>query len=113
MVGGFGATVAWFVTRPYPCRATFEQVRVGMTRDEVYSTVGGPPGVYGVPNTYRYKDVLCIHTWQAPDQGLAEDSLLMVSFADGGRVETATVLKAVTYQNAPPLLRRIRSWLGL
>src|SRR5215213_2494012 len=29
--------------RPRPCLATFERVRDGMTREQVYATVGGPP----------------------------------------------------------------------
>jgi hypothetical protein len=38
--------VALWPRGPRPCRATFEQVREGMTYDEVCATVGGPPGVY-------------------------------------------------------------------
>src|SRR5262249_846076 len=36
----------WMVSRYPVSRARFEQVRVGMTRDEVIRTVGRPPGDY-------------------------------------------------------------------
>src|SRR5262245_66032393 len=32
--------------KPRPCRATFERVEKGMTRDQVAATVGGGPGTY-------------------------------------------------------------------
>jgi len=36
---------AW-LRSPHPCRATFEQVREGMTYAEVCAMVGGPTGDY-------------------------------------------------------------------
>jgi hypothetical protein len=38
--------IAIIVNTKKPCRATFEQVRIGMTLEEVERTVGGPPGDY-------------------------------------------------------------------
>jgi hypothetical protein len=64
------AVVAVFWPRgPRPCRATFEQVRDGMTREEVAATVGAPPG------DYTGHDVCLVddgdgETWTANDASL-------------------------------------------
>ena len=74
--------VAW--PRPSgPCLATFQQVQPGMTRAEVYATVGGPPG--------DYTDMG--FTYAVPPDGtefwVANDGLLTVTFGGDDRAATA------------------------
>ena len=54
--------------RPRPGLATFNQVRVGMTLEEVIATVGKPPDT-----TFKRTE------WEA------DDATLRVSFGDNGR----------------------------
>jgi len=80
----------WLViaSGPRVTRERFEQIKKGMTREQVIHTVGGPPGNY----SRRHTDLpaLDLHeTW------LCDDSYMIVRFADA---------------HAHPGIRR---WLGL
>src|SRR3954463_15487213 len=66
---------------PRPCRATFEQVREGMTFEEVCATVGTPPGNYTTGDRFNPPissgfAVLC-------ERWLADDGELYVDFVSG------------------------------
>jgi hypothetical protein len=92
---------------PRPCRATFEQVREGMTYDEVCATVGGRPRNQftgpiaadpGSTDTYAGADL-----WWAGDGGLA------VYYDGSGRVGRVQVFEVAH----PSARSRLRDWLGL
>jgi hypothetical protein len=100
---GVAAVMLW-PRGPRPSRATFEQVREGMTFEEVCATVGGPPG------DYSDGGVSTIHThWHPPDMWWAEDGVLGVRFGDDGRAWQVIVTDGL------PLSRwfRLRARLGL
>src|SRR3954451_12962545 len=73
-----GAMVALWPRGHRPCRVTFEQVRNGMTYEEVCGLVGAPPGMYSSRPDYP----ICMSggpeishkTW------VAGDSTLYVAF---------------------------------
>jgi hypothetical protein len=80
--------IAFWIRGPHPCRTTFEQVREGMTLDEVSATVGRPPGIYttrtqvyavGGPND-------CRQHWAA------DDAEMIVHFGPDGRAFQVQVL---------------------
>jgi hypothetical protein len=84
----------WMSSRPRSMRARFEQVKEGMSWEEVIRTVGGPPGDQTNDG---------IEMWSC------DDGLLLVQFNDGGSATGVWVLR-----NSPPTLtERIRRWLGL
>jgi outer membrane protein assembly factor BamE (lipoprotein component of BamABCDE complex) len=95
-------------TGPRPCRATFEQVREGMAREEVVATVGGPPGVYSDrPEWVPFFD----QTYGMDEKWVAHDSTLRVYFSESGRASHVEVA------DPPPddrsLVSRLRARLGL
>jgi hypothetical protein len=76
-------SVFWWM-RPRPCQGTFEQIRTGMTLDEVVATLGGPPG------NYRSVPVPRAHTGGWPErfeQWDADDGVFSVRFDEAGTVE--------------------------
>ncbi len=93
------------VQRPQPSWETFSRVEEGMTREQVYATVGGPPGDYST-------------TWVTDREGLAPaevwvrgDYFLEVTFDREGRADRVKL-----YDFSPPgssFLQRARDWLGL
>ena len=103
-----GVAVALWPRGPRPCRATFEQVREGMTYDDVCATVGGPPGDYSGGTRFGLIDLNGppITIWTAGD------SELLVDFGYDGRVAWAEVIE-VSDIPRPPLIDRLRAWLGL
>jgi hypothetical protein len=110
------AMLAW-PRDPRPCRATFEQVRAGMTLEEVEAIVGGPPGVYTdrpVPITFlsvgfiagsSYTEVHRIHQWAA------DDGTLEVFIGRDGRAALVSVDDPLP--DTRPFIQRLRSRLGL
>src|SRR5262245_11212741 len=71
---------------PRPVRprlSTFQQVQPGMTRDEVHTTVGAPPG--------DYTDTGFTHAVSKPgtEFWVANDGLLNVTYGEDGRVTKA------------------------
>jgi hypothetical protein len=99
---------------PRPCRATFENVRVGMTLAEVCATVGGGPGDFTegrslayITSQVRYGRPVEFgrHVWAA------EDAFLSVEF-DGDRVKSIDIGDPDVVRE-PLLLDRLRARLGL
>jgi hypothetical protein len=94
---------------PRPCRATFEQVREGMTLEEVCTTVGGPPGRYGDGFA-----VIEINTDAAelPAMWWADDGVLAIDFGGDGRAHGVQVIEPLL-ASRPTLLARLCARLGL
>jgi hypothetical protein len=101
----------WMASGPRVTRARFEQVKKGMSREEVIHIVGGPPGDYSdgraiplfVLRFYHVKDY---------EQWLCDDGHLLVLFDDTGTA-TDVLLFHVSEARPPTLTEKIRSWLGL
>jgi hypothetical protein len=81
-------------------RARFEQVKEGMSREDVIRAVGGPPGDYTIDGG-------------VPDEGQSywrcDDGLLVVWFDDRGRavqVDLEVIPRPETFAE------QIRRWLG-
>jgi hypothetical protein len=90
-------------------RSRFEQVKKGMTREEVIRTVGGPAG------DYAGRDVILsgfpgrsldYETW------VCADGELLVYFDDAGTATEVVVLDVEDPLGPPTLTERIRQWLG-
>jgi hypothetical protein len=94
---------------PQPCRATFEQVREGMTYDEVCATVGGPPGPYGDGFA-----VISIDTdaKRLPSMWWADDGVLAVEFGSDGRAYNVQFIEPLLTAK-PSWFDRLRARLGL
>jgi hypothetical protein len=97
-----------WIASPRVTRARLEQVRYGMSRDEVIHTVGGAPGDYsrGQVSINRHSIPSQHETW------LCEDGLLFVRFDDADKA-TNVVIHDVVNSGPPTLTERIRRWLGL
>lgn len=103
--------VVFWPRGPQPCRATFEQVREGMTFEDVCATVGGPPGVYSSRSRYTFASApppagCSHHEWRAADQ------VLYVVF------DARTGAAVFVHRFDPPpdgrgFLQRLRDRLGL
>ena len=77
---------------PYPRLETFAKIKAGMTRAEVWSTVGGPPGDYrSTNNSGPRKQLLGGHL---REEWKADDGTLIVGFDVHGRVVGALVADA-------------------
>jgi hypothetical protein len=94
--------VAFCPGRRRPCRATFEQVREGMTREEVRATVGARPSNEGI-----WVRTLEMHP---SEHWLAADAHLAVAFGDDGRAIFVQVSDAT---DPPSRWTRLRARLGL
>jgi hypothetical protein len=96
----------WATSGPRVTRARFEQVREGMSRDEVIRIVGGPPGYYStLPSSYIQFCHLEHEKW------FCDDGTLLVRI-DGDTATNVEVLAGVN-PGPPTLTQRIRRWLGL
>jgi hypothetical protein len=114
----------WLVNGRKMTLARFEQVKKGMTREEVIRTVGGPPGNYSRADEIYLLDRAVSSHWTVDRfgtaQGLwvADDAELRVEFNDAGTATKVMVFPGHFY-SGPVLLRpptfteRIRRWLGL
>ena len=105
-----GAVLLW-PRGPRPCRATFEQVRKGMTYDEVCATVGGPAGVYTdrpylPPLGLDHFGMYSVKGWGAGDA-----SLTVFFNATDGRARHVYV--ADPMRDYRPFVDRLRARLGL
>jgi hypothetical protein len=94
---------------PTPCRRTFEQVHVGMTRDEVRRIVGGSPGVYGgEDNLWPASGGVWLfdhELWQA------SETRLFVHFNSAGQADDVVIEKGHSLK--PTIWKRCRTRLGL
>jgi hypothetical protein len=109
LIGLAVAGVVVFLAWPHPsgpCLATFQQVQPGMTRAEVYATVGGPPGDY-TDHGYSYA---------IPSPGtefwVANDGLVTVTYGGDGRVTKATA-EPITFSSRAFYWNRLLTRLGL
>jgi outer membrane protein assembly factor BamE (lipoprotein component of BamABCDE complex) len=97
-----------WVTAPRVTRERFEQVKEGMSREEVIRTLGGAVGEPGTQvgfnsdKWYRFNS----HEWHI------DGAVLIVYFDDAGTVRDVTILD---FPPPPPprtLFARIHNWLG-
>jgi outer membrane protein assembly factor BamE (lipoprotein component of BamABCDE complex) len=106
----------WMARDPRVTRERFEQVKEGMSREEVIRKVGAPPGNYsdGLWSLYAFGPE---RTWWVCD-----DAALAVDFDDAGTATNVVVLDphhdvhfslSPRLPRAPTLTERIRRWLGL
>ena len=97
----------WLVIGPNSMLKRFEQVKEGMTREEVIRTVGGPPGNYvsGIVYLKPRPEIFGFESW------MCDDGELLVFFDDGGTATDVRVSDVITF--VPTLTERIRCWLGL
>src|SRR5437763_14605246 len=84
------AGVALWPTEPRPRLATFEKVRVGMTREEVAAVVGGPPGLY--KNGALVEDLAGFGGGPDCDSWMSLDGELVVRFGPDGRAVTVETM---------------------
>jgi hypothetical protein len=105
-----------WVTAPRVTRERFEQVKKGMSQQQVIRTVGRswesmeggkpPTNVAFIPGG-RYPE----RWWWATDDRLCQ---LMVEFDDAGTaVEVEIHVRSVPLPKPPTLIEEIRRWLGL
>jgi hypothetical protein len=96
-------SVGWLVitSSPRATRARFQQVKEGMSREEVIRMVGPPKEDYS-----RHPDRRA-HTY-IHERWLCDDGGLNIVFDDADRV----VVVQVSELDPPPLTERIRRWLG-
>jgi hypothetical protein len=96
----------WVTRDPQLTRARFEQVKEGMSREEVIRTVGRPPGDY---SSDKYMEPLMPSTLL--EIWACDEAFLVVQFDDAG---TATEVRVEGIIGRPATLtERIRRWLGL
>lgn len=104
----------WPESRPRPCRATFEQVKVGMTQAEVEATVGAPRSE--PPRMWLGEPDRSDEAWALCDRGAgqwkADDVLLLVLFGDDGRA-SEVYLSPPRPGNLPARFARLRARLSL
>jgi hypothetical protein len=104
---GIAAGLWWSSSRePAFSRQRFERVEVGMSREQVIATVGGPPGRYsdatGPPFGVHYTDY---------EDWWSDEGLLMVQFDEHDKA-TDVVLFDVMRRPRPTLIERLRQMLG-
>jgi hypothetical protein len=98
----------WIWTGSRDMRKRFEQVKEGMSREEIIRTVGHPPGDYsgghsiiGTPSLASNPDLI----W------FTDDAWLVVGLEEDGTAASVRVLNVTP--ESPTLTERIRRWLGL
>jgi hypothetical protein len=90
-------------------RWRFGQVTVGMSRQEVIRTIGGPPGDYSRDMVFPLAHPIRRQDYQS---WVCDEAELLVRF-DADRA-TETLILAVYNSGRPPTLtEKIRRWLGL
>ena len=101
----------WIDSRPRVTRARFEQVKAGISRNEVIRTLGGPPGDYSSDKymSSHVDEEMRIAGGVGGEWWACEDALLLVQFDAGGTVTGVSIHKV----SRRPLTQRIRKWLGL
>jgi len=86
-------------------REWFEQIRVGMLREEVIRTVGASPGDYSVGRWPIHPTATQQNSWTC------DDAELGIDFDDAGTAVTVVILPPRV--RTPALTEPIRRWLGL
>jgi hypothetical protein len=93
-----------------PRLSTFKRVQPGMTRGEVYASVGGPPGNYtgGTLHVSPRTDDTMWEYWAS------RDAMLFVRFGEDDRVVSAGAAPMVNhYTPGPTWIDRLLDSLGL
>ena len=102
--------VGWLMiaSGPRVTLARLEQVKEGMSREQVIHTAGAPPGDY---STVPIPAVSTRGRFDAHyDRWLCDDGALLVTFYDD---ETAKEVQVYSFPTeSPTLTERIRRWLG-
>ena len=102
----------WLVmsSGPRVTRARLEQVKEGMTREEVIRTVGAPPGDY-TNGPVIMQGVSFTDTSDIDAFWVCDDAGLIVYFDDAGTVSYVSIVDVIA--PSPTLTEKIRRWLGL
>ena len=95
----------WMASGPRITRERFEQVKKGMSREEVIRTVGGPPGNY---SPLRAVPMLTPHR-EDFDEWICDGGYLVVFYDDANKAALVEIRRIAS----PTLTERIRHWLGL
>jgi hypothetical protein len=93
--------------------ARFEQVKKGMTREEVIRTVGGPPRDYSDGRAWAWRDSRYPFRFEGYQQWLCDEGELLVLFDAAGTAIDVRVQGVARDAGPPTLTERIRRWLGL
>lgn len=95
---------------PRANRAAFEQVREGMTLEQVASTVGGPPGNYSAG--WRVPVISNLSWYRDYESWVGADGQLLVLFDEQGKAVRVVIIgEDLLYH--PSLVERVRAWLGV
>src|SRR5262245_63499924 len=86
---------------PRPCKATFLQVREGMTMEEVIATVGGPPGDYR-KSKYVYQTGRTLATAHSGTFWVADDEELILGFDDNNKVSYVGFMGVLEFRPYTP-----------
>jgi hypothetical protein len=104
----------WTASRPRSMRARFDQVKKGMSRDEVIRILGGPPGDY---TDGQWSPMPRMPDDEAYQSWISDEGELLVRFDDADRatdVAIHSVFRGDFSLGRPPTFtERIRRWLGL
>jgi hypothetical protein len=103
------AAVVLWPSGPRPCRATFAQVREGMTHEKVCATVGGPPGSH---TDAFYVIGIDTDAERLPAMWWADDGVLAVDFGDDGRAYNVQIVEPLS-ATTPSWFAHFRCRLGL
>ena len=104
------AAVVFWPRAPRPSLATFNKVRVGMTRDEVIATIGAPPGDYTTrpysPRLVSYHIAFLAERWRC------NEAECFVVFDDDDRASFINVRPPMQRLAPPTRMERNREWMG-
>lgn len=121
-LGGLVALLWWSAPRHRITEASAEQIKNGMTEDEVLAILRVPAGIYGVPpgmyatnekesarqdvqeleDHLRRNGSISVKSW------LCDSGLIIVQFSEDGKVEGSTYLRLST-----DIFQKLRRWLRL
>lgn len=101
--------VGWTHSKPWPNRATFERVQMGMTQAEVYAAVGCPPGsyrsakpIFPTPRSGGYDT--------AEDSWSTDNEILYVWYSNAGVVQSVDIRRCDCIV-IPSREQQLWSWL--
>jgi hypothetical protein len=99
---------------PGAVRSKYDRIRLGMTKAEAEEILGGPPGDYttNYPNGsyvaeryfYKWSNTGKVHYW------MFDEAAVWILFRPDGTVEE--IVFGAFVESSPPLLDRLKAWLG-
>jgi hypothetical protein len=113
-LGGLVALLWWSAPRHRITEASAEQIKNGMTEDEVLAILRVPAGIYVTDNHESAReDVQAIEEklWRngiSVKGWLSDSALIIVQFNEHGRVEGSTHMRL-----SSDIFQRLRRWLRL